>query len=204
MCLAQGPQRSEAGEAQTHRPSVSSSWFNGVSLLYPQFSQQSLVRAVVECLTQDRWAAKFEPHRHHCVVSLSKNINPSLVLVQPRKSLVLVQPRKTHPYITERLLVGCKESNQTTKFSYIPWDFSVSDSNSDSSSLSSSSSIWLSYRNMRILNDLTLYLLLSSADNICEHFCTQISPNKTFAWFGSKLLDTLMVFLKEHFQKFDV
>ena len=46
----------------------------------------------------------FEPHRRHCVVSLSKNINPSLVLVQPRK---------TRPYITERLLMGCKESNQT-------------------------------------------------------------------------------------------
>ena len=46
----------------------------------------------------------FEPHRRHCVVSLSKNINPSLVLVQPRK---------THPYITERLLMGRKESNQT-------------------------------------------------------------------------------------------
>ena len=28
----------------------------------------------------------FEPHRRHCVVSLSKNINPSLVLVQPRKT----------------------------------------------------------------------------------------------------------------------
>ena len=27
----------------------------------------------------------FEPHGPHCVVSLSKNINPSLVLVQPRK-----------------------------------------------------------------------------------------------------------------------
>ena len=27
----------------------------------------------------------FEPHRRHCVMSLSKNINPSLVLVQPRK-----------------------------------------------------------------------------------------------------------------------
>ena len=40
----------------------------------------------------------------HCVVSLSKNINPSLVLVQLRK---------TRPYITERLLMGCKESNQT-------------------------------------------------------------------------------------------
>ena len=36
----------------------------------------------------------FEPHRHHWVVSLSKNINPSLVLVQPRK---------TRPFITERL-----------------------------------------------------------------------------------------------------
>ena len=30
-------------------------------------------------------------------------------------SLVLVQPRKTHPYITERLLMGGKESNQTYK-----------------------------------------------------------------------------------------
>ena len=48
----------------------------------------------------------FEPHRRHCVVSLSKNINPSFVLVQPRK---------TRPFITERLLMGCKESNQTNK-----------------------------------------------------------------------------------------
>ena len=46
----------------------------------------------------------FEPHRRHCVVSLSKNIYPSLVLVQPRK---------TRPFITERLLMGRKESNQT-------------------------------------------------------------------------------------------
>ena len=45
-----------------------------------------------------------EPHRRHCVVSLSKNINPSSALVQPRKS---------RPYITERLLMGRKESNQT-------------------------------------------------------------------------------------------
>ena len=37
----------------------------------------------------------FKPHRRQCVVSLSKNINPSLVLVQPRK---------TRPFITERLL----------------------------------------------------------------------------------------------------
>ena len=38
----------------------------------------------------------FEPHRCHCVVSLSKNNNPSLVLVQPRK---------TSPCLTERLLM---------------------------------------------------------------------------------------------------
>ena len=50
----------------------------------------------------------FEPHRLHSVVSLSKNINPSLVLVQPRN---------TGSFITERLLMGRKESNQTNKSS---------------------------------------------------------------------------------------
>ena len=29
--------------------------------------------------------------------------------------LVLVQPRKTRPYVTERLLMGRKEPNQTNK-----------------------------------------------------------------------------------------
>ena len=48
----------------------------------------------------------FQPHRHHCVVSLSKNINPSLELVQARK---------TRPFIIERLLMGRKESTQTNK-----------------------------------------------------------------------------------------
>ena len=46
----------------------------------------------------------FEPHRRHCVVSLSKNISPSFVLVQPRK---------TRTFITESWLMGSKESNQT-------------------------------------------------------------------------------------------
>ena len=59
--------------------------------------------SVVECFNRDRGAAKFEPHRHHCIVSLSKNIYPSLVLDQSRK---------THPFITERLLMSHKESNQ--------------------------------------------------------------------------------------------
>ena len=52
-----------------------------------------------------------EPHWRHCVVSLTKNIN---------HSLVLVQPRKIHPFITERLLMGRKESNQTNKTQFEP------------------------------------------------------------------------------------
>ena len=48
----------------------------------------------------------FKSHRRHYVVSLSKNINPSFVLVQPRK---------TSTYITEPLSMGHKESNQTKK-----------------------------------------------------------------------------------------
>ena len=52
----------------------------------------------------------FKPHQRHCVVSLSKNINPSLVLVLPRK---------TSPFITERMLMGRKESNQTKSSSKI-------------------------------------------------------------------------------------
>ena len=44
------------------------------------------------------------PVRRHCVVFLSKNINPSLVLVQARETCL---------FITERLLMGRKESNQT-------------------------------------------------------------------------------------------
>ena len=48
----------------------------------------------------------FKPQGRHCVVSLSKNINPSLVLDQPMK---------TRPFITERLLMGHKESNKLCK-----------------------------------------------------------------------------------------
>ena len=44
----------------------------------------------------------FEPPRRHCVCVLNL-------------SLVLVQPRKTRPFITERLLMGRKGSNQTNK-----------------------------------------------------------------------------------------
>ena len=48
----------------------------------------------------------FEPHRRHCVVVLEQDIY---------HSLVLFQPRKTRHSITERVLMGRKESNQTNK-----------------------------------------------------------------------------------------
>ena len=51
----------------------------------------------------------FEPHPRHCVVSLGKNINPSLVLVQPRN---------TRPFITEILLMGRKNQIKQTNHSY--------------------------------------------------------------------------------------
>ena len=46
-----------------------------------------------------------EPHQHHCVVSLNKSINPSLVLVQPRM---------TCTDITEKF-VDWDVKNQTNK-----------------------------------------------------------------------------------------
>ena len=49
----------------------------------------------------------FNPQSLHCIVSLSKTYNPILVLVHSRE---------TRPYITERLVMGRKESNQTNKY----------------------------------------------------------------------------------------
>ena len=58
--------------------------------------------SVVECLTQDQGAA-----------GLSLTGVAALCHINP--SLVMVKHRKTRPYITERLLMGRKESNQTNK-----------------------------------------------------------------------------------------
>ena len=69
-----------------------------VNLTYVRLKRSG---SVVECLTRDRRAAGSS-----LTGVMSKNINPSLVLVQPRK---------TRPFIAERLLMGRKESNQTNK-----------------------------------------------------------------------------------------
>ena len=62
--------------------------------------------SVVECLTRDRRAGVRASPASLCCGPWARHIYPSLVLVQPRK---------TRPYITERLLMGCKESNQINK-----------------------------------------------------------------------------------------
>ena len=61
---------------------------------------QWLSGRVLDSRPRGRW---LEPHQRHCVVSLSKNIN---------HSLERIQHRKTSPFITERLLMGRKESNK--------------------------------------------------------------------------------------------
>ena len=73
-------------------------------VLLTRAGAQWLIGRVLDSRLRGR---RFKPHRRHCVVSLSKNINPSLVHV-------LVQPRKNRPFINERLLMGRKESNPTT------------------------------------------------------------------------------------------
>ena len=71
------------------------------------YSKEAIIICTVSPLYSDTlYNSKILYNVISCVVSLSKNINPSLVLVKPRK---------TRPYITERLLMGRKESNQTNK-----------------------------------------------------------------------------------------
>ena len=50
---------------------------------------------------------------------------------------------------------------------------------------------------------LALYLLVSSADNLCKQIRPRSGPTKCLAWSGSILFDTQMVFLKELFEKVD-
>ena len=62
--------------------------------------------SVVVCLTRDREAAASSLTGVTALCPSARHIN---------SSLVLVQPRKTRPYITERLLMRRKESNQTNR-----------------------------------------------------------------------------------------
>ena len=60
--------------------------------------------SIVECLIRDRRAAGSSLTDITALCPRARHVNPSLERVQPRK---------TCPIITERLLMGRKESNQT-------------------------------------------------------------------------------------------
>ena len=68
-----------------------------------QYLRRERSGSVVECLTRDQGAAGSSLSGVTALCPSARHINPSLVLVQPRK---------THPYITEKLLMGRTESNQ--------------------------------------------------------------------------------------------
>ena len=75
----------------------------GVKTLHLPQKKREQIGSVVECLTRDQGAGGSSFTSVTALWSLSKT----------HPNLVLVQPRKTHPCLTERLLMGCKESNQT-------------------------------------------------------------------------------------------
>ena len=62
--------------------------------------------SVVECLTRERGVAGSSLTGVTALCPWARHIYPRLVLVHPRK---------TRPCLTERLLMGCKESNQINK-----------------------------------------------------------------------------------------
>ena len=66
--------------------------------------------SVVECLSRDREARGSSLPRVTALCPSARHIN---------HSLVLVQLRKTGPYITERLLMGCTESNQLKETTHL-------------------------------------------------------------------------------------
>ena len=74
--------------------------------IYIQIYIRERSGSVVECLTWDRGAMGSSLTGITVLCPWARHINPSLVLVQPRK---------TRPFITERLLMGRKESNQRNK-----------------------------------------------------------------------------------------
>ena len=68
--------------------------------------------SVVECLTWDRRVAGSSFTGVTALCPSARHINPSLVLVQPMK---------TCPFITERLLIGRRESNKKNNSAY--WNY---------------------------------------------------------------------------------
>ena len=93
-----------AGDIHTYGLGLSRSKLTVVNNIFLKSFWRERSGSVVERLTRDRRAAGSSLTGLTALCPWARHINPSLVLVQPRK---------TSPFITERLLMGRKESNQT-------------------------------------------------------------------------------------------
>ena len=98
-------------------------------------------------------------------------------------------------------LLGCPTKSLVWLCKY-GWHFFYKTSNKNKLHRKTPNITILSYNDLRIWV-LTLYLLVSSVDNLCKHFGPWSGPTKCRACSGSKLLDTRMVFLNELFEKVD-
>ena len=58
----------------------------------------------------------------------------------------------------------------------------------------------LSFFLIFFLSSLDFYILVASADSLCKQFWPRSDLTKHQAWSGSKLFDTLIIFLKEFFE----
>ena len=96
--------RNEFNKFNKIRARVLDSIYHMTNTLISHFWRRERSGSVIECLTRDRGAAGSSLTGITVLCPWARHINPSLVLVQPRK---------TRPFITEILLMGRKESNKT-------------------------------------------------------------------------------------------
>ena len=137
---------------------------------------------MVEWLTWDRGAAGSSLTGVAALCSWARHIY---------SSLVLVQPRKTRLYITERLLMGCKESNWSiNKLATNIWKDTLIEKCFEDWSQSSTQTSILTYSDLLKSWKFGCSHLcppMLSAVNLCKQFGPRSGPTKCRAWFGSKL-----------------
>ena len=99
-------QSGESHDSMTHLVNKYVTCTHSGQYLIKCFRSMTMSGSVVECLTRDRGDACSSLTGVTALCPWANYINPSLVLVQPRK---------TRSYITERVLMGRKESQQTNR-----------------------------------------------------------------------------------------
>ena len=105
MCLAQGPQRSDAGEARTHHILVAS-----LTLTRSAVGNVSGYRCVSDCRSRGR---EFDPGRYHTFVEIDHEIISTVILLLPliysRRVVVSYKRKYVHKLLVNRLLKPAQE-----------------------------------------------------------------------------------------------